>query len=82
MTKYTNTHKLDRKLLAQKLCDLINDDFEAYEATSGDDYHFIIDRNNKWRVNFSRHDNTYDISYRYGENQMPEQMAIFNERLN
>lgn len=80
MAKFTNTHNLERAKLAKKLCHLIRDDFEPYEATPGDDYHFVLDRHNDWRVNFSRHDNTYEISYRYGEK--PEQMAIFNERLN
>ena len=84
MAKFVNTDNVDRAVLAQQLCSLIADymEFEAYEATPGDDYHFVIDRNNNWRVNFSRHDNTYEISYRYGEHQKPEQMAIFNERLN
>lgn len=82
MIKFTNKLNLDRNQLAQKLADLIDDGFEAYEATLGDNYHFVIDRNNNWRANFSREDNTFQISYRYGEQHQPEQIAIFNKEFN
>lgn len=82
MTKFTNTNNLDKKVLAQNLADLIQPDFKAYQANPDDDSIFVIDTHNNWRVNFSKNDNTFDISYRYGEKRQVEIINTFKKKLN
>lgn len=78
---YISETSFSRLELAQQLGDLlsIDNDFSVYEATPGDNFHFVLDRNNNWRVFFDKNNKeVVNISYRYGESQQVKIMSIFD----
>lgn len=73
------TRNIDRQEIANALAMIIEADSTwcPYSVYPDRDHHWVLDRSNNWRLNFSDHGRTLHVSYRYSQSDFGTELFAY-----